>query len=190
MFDQSEYIEIWGDSSKYNWFINSVLHVYLRLPKIGTFLIEKLTPEADLNLNTDLDKLLVDIITKATVHHLELFEKIPIIDINEFRKSLKSEESDLFQSNKNGDAALFMDYFDNFLERIVEAVNKEARMCETAFHINFATTDVRPNTAMNVDKKKSEIFTFPAHKIIPFIENRKSEIFFICLLPRLKLLCF
>ena len=89
---------------------------------------------------------------------------------------LKVKNKDLFPQIKNGDAFLFMDYFNTFLMVLDNAVNKttESKLCKSAFQITYIFTANYPETWMDLESKTKDYIVFEAHKIIPLIEMSKS----------------
>ena len=77
-----------GDPTKYNWFINALLQIYLRLPDIGTFLKDQIL-SGRLKFNSEEYTLLADIIKEAYLNCYKEYDEIPSIDTSPFREMLK-----------------------------------------------------------------------------------------------------
>ena len=153
------------------------MQVYLRLPGISSFLQRTLWSHENLNLKNNDYQLLWEIIIKAFQSSSSEFDKIPSIDTSIFRESLTSQDINLLKQNENGDAYLFMNYFNDFLKWLDNAVNKTevSKLCKTAFEITFSLETNYPETSINWELFTKDYIVFPAHKISPLIEMSKSK---------------
>ena len=87
-----------------------MLHVYLRLPIIKEYLSEQWITKKEINLNSQADEHLMNIIKEAYKNCDKKFDDIPIIDVDPFREELSNECSSNFPLNKPGDPQKFLKY--------------------------------------------------------------------------------
>ena len=166
------------NTTKYNWFVNAVLQIYLRIPKFRNFHSHVILSANDLKLKSDSDRLLLDIITEANKYCFQEFCNIPVISMDAFRKSLQREYADLYSLNKTGDAYKFMIFFNNFLGILEETITHwvNSKLCTETLQINYTIVNKESNRQVNFEPTLNEnIIIFPAHKIIPLIEKSKLK---------------
>ena len=157
-----------GVPSKYNWFINALLQIYLRLPDIGTFLKDQIL-SGRLKYVHEEYKLLVDIIKEAYLNCYKEYDEIPSIDTSTFREMLKSKHSVSFPATENGDALLFMIYLSYFLKDIEDAYPKINKVT-SKMQIEIFATYYGEDSAMYWSKENFNFFRFSAFKVIPLID--------------------
>ena len=160
-----------GDPTKYNWFINALLQIYLRLPDIGTFLKDQIL-SGRLKFNSEEYTLLADIIKEAYLNCYKEYDEIPSIDTSPFREMLKLNYLVSFPATENGDALLFMIYLSYFLNDIEDADPKIKKVTSN-MQIKFLATYHGEDSEMYWDKENFNLFRFSANKIIPLIEKSK-----------------
>ena len=107
-------IDIAQGKSMNNWFMNSVLQVYLRLPRVSSLFMEVLNLEK-INLESATDCLLIDLIAKAYWNCNKRLESVPVVNMNAFRSQLGSECNMNFHQNQLWDAHSFLNYCHSFL---------------------------------------------------------------------------
>ena len=163
------------NKAKNNWYINSVLHVYLRIPQISSFLHKNIDYFKINKFDSDADNLLVNLIDKAYQNSNKGFENVPVISMNAFRSQLGSEYNVSFPNNEAGDAHSFLNYCHNFLKKLQKAVSDES-IYSSVFKINYLVTLTLEEGYMDTDNINSNHISFPAYEIIPLIE--KSKCFF------------
>ena len=153
------------------------MQVYLRLPRISSFLQRTLWSHENLNLKNYDYQLLWEIIIKAFQNSSSEFDKIPSIDTSIFRESLTSQDLILLKQNESGDAYLFMKYFNDFIKWLDIAVNKTkvSKLCKTAFQITFSLKTNYPKDSMSWELFSKDYIVFPAHQISDLIERSKSK---------------
>ena len=107
-------IDIAQGKSMNNWFMNSVLQVYLRLPRVCSLFMEVLNLE-DIKLESAADCLLIDLIAKAYWNCNKRLESVPVVNMNAFRSQLGIECNMSFPNNELWDARSFFNYCHSFL---------------------------------------------------------------------------
>ena len=120
-----------------NWYINSVLHVYLRIPQISTFLHKNIDYFKKNKFDSDAENLLVNLIDKAYQNSNKSFDNVPVISMNAFRSQLGSEYNVSFPNNEVGDPHYFLNYCHNFLKKLEKAVIDES-IYSSVFKINYS----------------------------------------------------
>ena len=77
-----------------------MLHVYLRIPQISTFLHKNINYFKKNKFDSDADSLLVNLIDKAYKNSNKSLDNVPVISMNAFRSQLGSEYNTSFPNNE------------------------------------------------------------------------------------------
>ncbi|CAI2359523.1 unnamed protein product [Moneuplotes crassus] len=168
-----------NDKAENNCYINSVLHIYLRIPKVKEGLQRMLsrTPKGQDKLElqssgSEINQSFTELMKVAEKAYEESDEIVPM---EAFRKSLDSDYPNTFKFGAAGDSQIFFSWLYQSFTQNLPGRQEISEIIKDTFEMEIIMFGFHNESLFDNEAKKSFLYPVSMHTMIPELERRYSK---------------